>query len=406
MIKDRLRFLLSDDMVLLYRKFKYSVPNTLCSFFKMRNEIILESHPDLSCNTYELFKYFLSAGTDKKYKLVWAVDGAEKYKNLYPGKNVEFMERYPKGFIDRIKFYFRCNRAKALITCNRHIPKYQTGRKQINVYLDHGSPLKDLRINGHNIRLSCSYIISQAEFFENLLVEQYGVAHNQIKTLGVPRNDQLFGKYDTIGKVIENAGSFDKIIVWVPTFRKLNAGDRIDCTFSQPLGIPIIYSEKELSKCNSYLHEKNTLLLIKPHPAQDLSVVKSFDMSNIKLIYNSDMLEKSIQTNELLAQTDAMITDYSGIYYDYLLLDRPIAITLDDYEQYSEQKGFAFDDPLSILQGEQIRSISDLYLFFDNVSSGKDVKKEARNRIKAKTNTFIDGHSSKRVADFILSKIK
>ena len=100
----------------------------------------------------------------------------------------------------------------------------------------------------------------------------------------------------------------------------------------------ILYSPEDVLDLNGFLAEKRVLLVFKPHPAQDLSVMKDLNCSNIRFIYNDYMLGRGIQTNELLAQTDALITDYSGIYYDYLLTDKPIGVTLDDYEDYKQQK--------------------------------------------------------------------
>ena len=44
--------------------------------------------------------------------------------------------------------------------------------------------------------------------------------------------------------------------------------------------------------------------------------------------------EKEIKLNQILSATDALITDYSSIYYDYLLTDKPIGLTINDIDEF------------------------------------------------------------------------
>ena len=148
------------------------------------------------------------------------------------------------------------------------------------------------------------------------------------------------------------------------------------------------------------------LLIIKPHPVQDLSYLRKIDLRNIRTIYNPDLAKAGIQLNELMEQTDAMITDYSSIYYDYMLLDRPIALTTDDLDMYQNDKGFVFDNVYDIIKGEHLKSTDELLAFLTDVSEGKDRMLAERTAVKEKINDFLDGNSSKRVYDFIMKKLK
>ena len=53
------------------------------------------------------------------------------------------------------------------------------------------------------------------------------------------------------------------------------------------------------------------------------------ECSNIVILSNEQLYHMDIQTNEILMHADALISDYSSVAVDYLLLDRPIAFTLD-----------------------------------------------------------------------------
>ena len=383
----------------------YPVCNLFCDLLPMKDEIILESYPDLTCNTFELYRYMIKQELNKKYKLTWLVNSPDKYKD-WTEENVCFVAINPKGIINKIKLYIRTNRAAVAIASNRRIQRYRTSKKQLNIYLDHASQLKSMTINGEKYSVYCDYIISQSTFFNRYIMQEYGVKKEQIIVTGLPRNDQLFRKNDSISRIIPNVSEFKKTIIWVPTFRQHEKVTRVDCVSNLPYGLPLIYSQDMIDELNELLKEKEVLLIVKPHPAQYLGALKDFSGKYVKFIYNNDLAKNDIQTNELLSQTDAMITDYSGIYYDYLLLDRPIAISLDDYKEYSSQKGFVFDNPLDVLKGYYLYDIDDLMDFIRDVADGTDRTIQERKKIKNVIDEYCDGNSSQRVFDFIMNKLE
>lgn len=389
-----------------YRIIVHKLLNFICALLPMNNEIILESHPDLTCNTWPLFQFMLKKKLNKKIRITWLVNNPEQYEKIYNNLfNISFIEIKPKGFIKRLKKYIRCNRARCIITSNRHVSKNKVGKDQVNIYLDHGSPLKDCKAIFKSINFSCDYYISQGPLFVETIMEQYDLNKTQVVCLGLPRNDELFTNKNSIEILYDDINDFNKIIIWVPTFREHKNKKRVDVDSHFPFGIPILYTENEIWQLNDYLLKRNVLLIIKPHPAQDLSVLKDFNSSNIRFLYNSDLEKYDIQTNELLAQTDAMISDYSSIYWDYLLLERPIGITLDDYEQYKEQFGFAFENPLDVLVGEFIYNTHDLITFIEQVIQNKDVNKEKRKVLLKKAQIEPVNESTKRVYEFVVKKL-
>ena len=402
-MKKYLKKLLGDKRELII-KLKFLPLNLLCSFFPMRKEILLESHPDLSCNTFQLYRYMIQKGMNENYSITWMVCNPERYE--HKEKNVNFININPTGLLEKLKFYLRANRAAAIVTSNRHIGKMRTSKKQLNIYLDHGSHLKSMaNQNGRKI-VSCGYLLSQSKFFIKYNLQEYAVNEDQIFCAGLPRNDVFYEEMDSISRIIPDCNKFKKLIIWVPTFRQHMSGKRVDCDFSMPLGLPVLYNAAHVKELNEQLRKRNVLLVVKPHPAQNMQLIKDMKCSNIRFIVNDDLVAAGIQTNELLAQTDAMITDYSSIYYDYLLADKPIAITLDDYNEYESQKGFVFSDPLLILKGEYIYKIDDFITFVKNVADGKDVAKDERNVIKNLVHDYQDGNSSERVYQYIIEHLK
>ncbi len=383
--------------------FKIKMLNLFCSFFPMSKEIILESNPDLACNTYELYRYMINNGVNEKFKITWQVKEPDLYKNNAP-YNVYFIKKDPMTLRDKWESYKRNNRAQVLVACNKYCEKKFTSKKQLNLYIMHGSPVKKVKFIYEP--LNCDYVITQSNFFNEHVIKTFMMKPEQVIDTGFPRNDQMFSQYDSMKKIYPDYQSFEKVIAWVPTFRQHSDHKRIDCDFDFPLGIPIIYSADDMIELNDFLVNKNVLIIYKPHPAQNLDLIKDIGCSNVRFLYSSDLSEYGIQTNEFLAQTDAMIGDYSGIYYDYLLLDKPIGITLDDYSAFKEQSGMVYGLDSNILVGEYIYNFEELKTFIISVVEGKDEKYNERKKIKALTNKYTQIGATEDLFNFIMKEYK
>ena len=291
-------------------KFKWLVPNAASALLPMNDEIVLESNPDMSCNTYALYQFFLKKGLNSKYKLTWIVDDPEQFKDIKI-KNVSFIARNPSNPIDRMKLYVRINRAKAAIACNRPFSRLNAAKGQLNIYLDHGSHLKNMKVDGRRCTLDCGYLISQSSFFVPYHVDQYTVTEDQVVCTGLPRNDELYVRNDSLPRLIADADRFKKVILWAPTFRQHANGKRVDTENRFPLGLPLLTGLEDAGRLDAFLQEHQMLLIIKPHPVQDLSYLKEIDLQNIRTIYNPDLAKAGIQLNELMEQTEH---SYQHIY--------------------------------------------------------------------------------------------
>ena len=100
----------------------------------------------------------------------------------------------------------------------------------------------------------------------------------------------------------------------------------------------------------------------------------------------SDILDANdIPLYKFVALSDGLISDYSSIAIDYLLVDKPIAFTLDDYDLYKESRGFVFENPLDYMPGHHIYNFNDLRVFIECIATGKDSYKEERDRVRKVT---------------------
>ena len=104
---------------------------------------------------------------------------------------------------------------------------------------------------------------------------------------------------------------------------------------------------------------------------------------------------------DLMKRSRALITDYSSVYFDYLLLDRPIGFTLGDIKQYEEERGFVVKDPESLMPGEKLRSFEDLRDFIISAAKGEDRFQSERKRVNELANRDQSDGASRRILDAV-----
>lgn len=185
-----------------------------------------------------------------------------------------------------------------------------------------------------------------------------------------------------------------KYILWLPTLRQSKNVKRNDVRHTAPLGIPLIKSKEELERLDKYLGKAGVRLLIKPHPHQDLSVYKIDDHKNIVFLLQ-DMLDRyDFTIHSLMRETAGLISDYSSAAFDYMLLDHPIAYTVDDMEDYTI--GFTVEDPFAYMPGAKLYTCEDMMHFIDDVRNGKDPYARERRKVRDYIHQYQDDKNSER----------
>ena len=113
-----------------------------------------------------------------------------------------------------------------------------------------------------------------------------------------------------------------KIILYAPTFREFN-----NYQFQTPI---------EWNKWNKYLSDEYIIILRAHH-----AVVGSMNIEGMEhFIYDFSSYSN---LNDLMIISDILISDYSSIFFDYSILDKPMFCYAYDYEEYSNKRGLYFD---------------------------------------------------------------
>ena len=373
---------------------------SMLSFFLYKNikinpkQIIFYSKRDFSDNARALFDYLIENKYDEKNRIVWLVSEPGKFSE-YKNDNILFIKSktFYNSYTLRALFYVRTSK----LFFFTHSPFMLKAKKsnQLFINLWHGSGYKAAKAGGGEIYFD--YCLVPGKVFIETKKEFFKCSGDKILPLGYPRYD-WFKKASPLTREYLNRFGEDKAskvknIIWMPTFRKSTAPNLSENTLVSDFDIPLVSSQKELIKIDKFCRENNINLLIKQHFLQVGYDLKDSPLSNIFLITDEDLDKHNIQLYELLALTDGLITDYSSVAIDFLLMDRPIGFVLEDFEKYKKSRGFVFENPLDYMPGHHIYTLENLFIFLDDTAKGIDKHEESRKKVRAKTHNETDNYS-------------
>ncbi len=333
-----------------------------------------------------LFDYMISHGYNNVYKIVCSCNNPDDYKkNII--KNVKFTNRF-----GGLMTFFKAGNVFYSIGKIPILP----GKNQIVMQMWHGIPIKAANEGwkkGHIWkRQHYSYLLSPSKHYAPIFSKLFSVPLDKIFIGGYPRCDALFEdnpQYDF--------GEYKKLILWTPTFRKSIDPGMKENANSNTI-VPVI-DKSVYKEFDSFLSEHGLKVLVKLHPYQNLEGLNFPKMNNFILMTHQEMVSRNIDLYRLCAQSDALITDYSSIVFDYLLLNKPVAFTLDDMTEYKEDRGFVFDNIEDYMPGPHITTIAEMKSFCKDLVDGNDSYKLQREQVNRLVNDYRNGGYCKRILD-------
>lgn len=257
------------------------------------------------------------------------------------------------------------------------LPAYGTGlhKKRLIINLWHGVPLKKIALLDPNLK-KAARIYFKKIFSENytcilttshelipLMARSFAVSEDKIKVWGQPRNDGLFPKNDCrkiLGQLFPDLPEYTKTVLYAPTFRD----------YGQVQLFP--FKDFDQEQLEAFLEEKNMLLFIRTHVAEQGSAAPYLG-KRIRFLGN----EQAEDVTGILNIFDCLITDYSSIYIDYLLTDKPMIFLPYDRQQYLDGRGMNFDYD-DVTPGPKPETFND---FLDALSPKEDFWKSERTRV-------------------------
>lgn len=277
------------------------------------------------------------------------------------------------------------------------------------IALRHGRSVKRVRFARKNHKITpqeekerqresllVSYAISTSDFVSEIQEECLKIGRNKHVVTGYPRNDLLHipepsevSAWHTFMGAMLNK----KTILYAPSWRHGRNHTRFF-----PFGD---FSAQQLV---SFLEQHNCVLLLRPH-ANDLIKFPELVRFLSSLEQSSPLIKMASHhifpdANSLLPFADVLISDYSAIYHDYLLLNRPMLFIPYDLAEFEHLNGFLYDY-LSSLPGPAINSQAELVTALTQILSGNDAFEQQRLALRDRIHTYQDMHARERVTQLI-----
>ncbi len=370
------------------------------------NWILYESFygKGMVCGAYALFKAFQKRTDFGKYTHIWSISVEEELERLceeykdFP--NVKFVLRKSNEYTEYL--------AKSKYLINNDTFFYFFIKREGQVYLNtwHGIPMKKL---GYDVP---DGIVAQHNSFRNFLMTDYLLAWNRhmgevyrkayklnnvyrgkIILEGCPRNDiTITADTESIKNQLRNAGvkiaEGKKIVLYAPTFRGANLQSAKNN-----------YTEvKEfIAKLQEQLSSEEYQILYKPHHL-------IYDQIKKEGITDAQVIPGYFDANEILSVTDILISDYSSIYFDFLITDRPIVFYVPDEQEYEEYRGLYFKaEKLPGAVCRDVEQVSEAILVAEHY--GKEYG-PVHERFKEWACSYDDGAVSQRTLEILLNERK
>lgn len=365
-------------------------------------QVFFSSYPDYSDNSKVLYQYMISNHEYNMYHFVWLVE--KRDGKMIDSDRTKFIQKaspYHMGISLRVLKAIATSRY-LFYTHSSPILQIDEKSGQTVMNLWHGCGYKE-RKSPLPKKKQFDYGLVPGPVFIGVKSKFWGCRKEQVIPIGYPRYDQMKNISEETRNYFNHLkGSCNSVILWMPTYRKT---ERNEFAVSQMQGyfeLPLVNSVEQLQELDKYCRERNTLLCVKRHPKQIKYACEEISFRNIKFINNHDLNVENADLYGLFAMADGLVTDYSSSAIDFLLVNKPIAFSLNDMEDYGKTQGFVFDDPLKYMPGHHLYDLADFLQYINDVCNNSDPYKSERDAIMTETHNPCENYCERICKYFIV----
>lgn len=244
-----------------------------------------------------------------------------------------------------------------------------------------------------------SFFPSPSDLCTKALCSGFMLSQKNIIETGLPRNSLFYKKEKCTAvrnKILKEipSRSIDidentKILSYLPTFR-----DSVQNSFS----FDEIGNSEKLQRI---LTEHNAVIIQKSHIANQRRKDEFKETSSDRIISWNDC-----STQELMAASDVLITDYSSCFFDFLILDRPIIHYIYDYDYYSGSDRGLYYKKEEVVCGDAITDEDSLIESILHNLNNPNKDRELRKLRRKQYLTYENSDSCKTLSEYIMKQIK
>ena len=308
-------------------RLKRKVYGVLCRLPVKRGSVVFESHMGLSYSDSPKYIYEALRRHGYQGQVTWSyvenTNGFPKDANLVLRNSWSYLRA-----LARAEFWVD----------NQGYPQWMAKRPQ-TTYIQtwHGTALKTMGVNTPQVKAMLTgqrkalakavnrfdHFLVRGEYDIRTLVEAFEMRAEPLR-VGYPRNDLLLSP-ERAGLSASLRARFgfpaDKtVLLYAPTFRNTSGPFKPDFSF------------EDFAREFGDTH----LLLVRAHYLNTVSVPESARGA-------VQDVSKYPDVTELFLASDALITDFSSVMFDYSLLDRPMVFFAPDKAGYTRDRGTYFD---------------------------------------------------------------
>ena len=204
---------------------------------------------------------------------------------------------------------------------------------------------------------------------------------------GLPKTDNLLKLKTKLNNSPKQRTLFDqtvnqdeKLVLYIPTRRENKLFNIFDYDFSS-------------KKFEEFTAKNKCIFFVSNHPTNPSKNIYNEHIRNLNFVnLNGNIID------EILSKADIIITDFSSIFADFLLFDKPIIFSKFDYNNYVKSSGLKID--YNSLPGPKVKNWDELLAEIDTFLNSDDNYKNQREDWKKKVYNYLDGKNSERIANY------
>lgn len=344
------------------RRAERALVHALLVVLPSRGHVVINGSPLNEGNAVEMVRVCA-----ERYpgRIVWLVPDATAARALLDAVNADPAHRVEivahRSLAGAVKF------ATAEVSMFTHglygNPRRARRKTMVNLWHGGGFKASVMSDQNGNPSIHSDYLVTATAQFGRERAEECKLPAGGLLLTGNPRIDQ-FARSESAP--IERLGIRRDVpfVLWMPTFRR-NKGRGLTGGWSDAVGGVDI--NQEMAEIAGILdREYGIRVVVKPHAQDEQSRV----IEQAVTVTDDDLLAAGVQLYELLGASSGLLTDYSSVWVDYLVLDRPIGFIVPDEAEYRRGRGFRPSDALDWLPGDRLCTENYVREFAHDVRSG------------------------------------